>query len=103
MNGIDPVVGATGNNWHSIEAGAHAFAVGSGRYTFLTRRETANERAHYPVIQAARECGTSANGGIVRKAVVDLRRSERQLSGLERPIEDADDRLTAFDASRGIA
>ncbi|MGB0849044.1 MAG: hypothetical protein ACPGSM_20090 [Thiolinea sp.] len=26
MNGIDPVVVATGNDWRAIEAGAHAFA-----------------------------------------------------------------------------
>lgn len=37
MNGIDPVVVATGNDWRAIEAGAHAFAAQSGRYTSLTR------------------------------------------------------------------
>ncbi len=36
MNGIDPVVIATGNDWRAIEAGAHAFAARSGRYTSLT-------------------------------------------------------------------
>jgi hydroxymethylglutaryl-CoA reductase len=36
MNGIDPVVIATGNDWRAIEAGAHAFAAISGRYTSLT-------------------------------------------------------------------
>ncbi len=39
MNGIDPVVLATGNDWRAIEAGAHAFAARSGRYTSLTRWE----------------------------------------------------------------
>jgi hydroxymethylglutaryl-CoA reductase len=39
MNGIDPVVVATGNDWRAIEAGAHAFAARSGRYTSLTRWE----------------------------------------------------------------
>ncbi|MEW7008442.1 hydroxymethylglutaryl-CoA reductase, degradative [Lentilitoribacter sp. EG35] len=39
MNGIDPVVLATGNDWRAIEAGAHAFAAQSGRYTSLTRWE----------------------------------------------------------------
>ena len=37
MNGIDPVVVATGNDWRAIEAGAHAFAARSGRYMSLTR------------------------------------------------------------------
>ncbi len=37
MNGIDPVVLATGNDWRAIEAGAHAWAAQSGRYTSLTR------------------------------------------------------------------
>lgn len=37
MNGIDPVVLATGNDWRAVEAGAHAWAAKSGRYTSLTR------------------------------------------------------------------
>lgn len=32
MNGIDPVVIATGNDWRAVEAGAHAYAVRDGRY-----------------------------------------------------------------------
>ena len=39
MNGIDPVVVATGNDWRAIEAGAHAYAARSGRYTSLSRWE----------------------------------------------------------------
>lgn len=39
MNGIDPVVVATGNDWRAIEAGAHAYAARSGRYGSLTRWE----------------------------------------------------------------
>jgi len=41
MNGIDPVVVATGNDWRAIEAGAHAYAARSGRYTSLTQWEKA--------------------------------------------------------------
>ncbi|MCA2012273.1 hydroxymethylglutaryl-CoA reductase, degradative [Cereibacter sphaeroides] len=41
MNGIDPVVVATGNDWRAIEAGAHAYAARGGRYTSLTRWEMA--------------------------------------------------------------
>ena len=37
MNGIDPVVVATGNDWRAIEAGAHAFAARNGRYTSLSK------------------------------------------------------------------
>jgi len=36
MNGIDPVIVATGNDWRAIEAGAHAWAARSGRYTSLS-------------------------------------------------------------------
>jgi hydroxymethylglutaryl-CoA reductase len=39
MNGIDPVVVATGNDWRAVEAGAHAYACRDGRYTSLTRWE----------------------------------------------------------------
>jgi hydroxymethylglutaryl-CoA reductase len=39
MNGIDPVVVATGNDWRAVEAGAHAYACRDGRYTSLTHWE----------------------------------------------------------------
>jgi hydroxymethylglutaryl-CoA reductase len=39
MNGISAVVLATGNDTRAIEAGAHAYAARSGRYTSLTRYE----------------------------------------------------------------
>ena len=45
MNGIDPVVVATGNDWRAIEAGAHAYAARNGRYTSLTRWELAPDGA----------------------------------------------------------
>ena len=37
MNGIDPVVIATGNDWRAVEAGAHAYAAAEGQYRGLTR------------------------------------------------------------------
>lgn len=43
MNGIDPVVLATGNDWRAIEAGAHAYAARNGRYTALTAWELAGD------------------------------------------------------------
>jgi len=45
MNGIDPVVVATGNDWRAIEAGAHAWAARSGRYSSLTRWEISGDGA----------------------------------------------------------
>jgi hydroxymethylglutaryl-CoA reductase len=36
MNGIDAVVLATGNDWRAVEAGAHAYAARTGRYTSLS-------------------------------------------------------------------
>lgn len=45
MNGIDPMVVATGNDWRAIEAGAHAFAARSGRYTSLTTWEITGDGA----------------------------------------------------------
>jgi len=39
MNGIDPVIVATGNDWRAVEAGAHAYASRSGHYTSLTTWE----------------------------------------------------------------
>src|SRR6185436_17481744 len=35
MNGVDAVVMATGNDYRAVEAGAHAFAARSGRYSPL--------------------------------------------------------------------
>ncbi len=37
MNGIDAVALATGNDWRAVEAGAHAYAARSGRYSSLSR------------------------------------------------------------------
>jgi len=36
MNGIDPVLIATGNDWRAVEAGVHAFAARRGRYEPIT-------------------------------------------------------------------
>ena len=41
MNGVDAVVIATGNDWRAIEAGAHAYAARSGRYTALSQWDSA--------------------------------------------------------------
>ncbi|WP_164670728.1 hydroxymethylglutaryl-CoA reductase, degradative [Virgibacillus doumboii] len=36
MNGIDPIVIATGNDWRAVEAGAHAHAARNGKYGSMT-------------------------------------------------------------------
>lgn len=37
MNGIDPVLIATGNDWRAVEAGIHAYAARQGQYQAITR------------------------------------------------------------------
>ncbi len=36
LNGIDPVLIATGNDWRAVEAGVHAYASRSGQYKSIT-------------------------------------------------------------------
>ena len=36
LNGIDPILIATGNDWRAVEAGVHAFAARSGKYMPVT-------------------------------------------------------------------
>ena len=36
LNGIDPILIATGNDWRAVEAGVHAYAHRDGKYTSLT-------------------------------------------------------------------
>ncbi len=36
LNGIDPILIATGNDWRAVEAGAHAYASRSGKYQPLS-------------------------------------------------------------------
>lgn len=37
LNGIDPILVATGNDWRAVEAGIHAFAARDGRYRSITK------------------------------------------------------------------
>lgn len=46
MNGIDPILIATGNDWRAIEAGAHAYATKDGHYRALTKWYT-DDKALY--------------------------------------------------------
>ncbi|MFO7563378.1 MAG: hydroxymethylglutaryl-CoA reductase, degradative [Enhygromyxa sp.] len=52
MNGIDPVVIATGNDWRAVEASAHAFAVREGRYGPLATWRVVCDEAEQPVALA---------------------------------------------------
>jgi len=63
MNGVDAVAIATGNDWRSVEAGAHAYAARDGRYTSLTRwwREDGCLRGHIELPMAVGVVGGSTN------------------------------------------
>jgi hydroxymethylglutaryl-CoA reductase len=37
LNGIDPILIATGNDWRAVEAGIHAYACREGQYASITR------------------------------------------------------------------
>ncbi len=37
LNGIDPILIATGNDWRAVEAGIHAYAASSGQYRSITK------------------------------------------------------------------
>lgn len=37
LNGIDPILIATGNDWRAVEAGVHAFAARHGKYVSITK------------------------------------------------------------------
>ena len=37
LNGIDPILIATGNDWRAVEAGIHAYASRNGQYSSITR------------------------------------------------------------------
>lgn len=37
LNGIDPILIATGNDWRAVEAGLHAYACRDGQYSSITR------------------------------------------------------------------
>lgn len=37
LNGIDPILIATGNDWRAVEAGVHAYATHTGQYRSITK------------------------------------------------------------------
>ena len=64
MNGVDPVVIATGNDWRAMEAGAHAFAARNGKYGPLAIWRRDEEGNLVGVIELPFQIGTV--GGVTR-------------------------------------
>ena len=64
MNGVDAVVIATGNDWRAIEAGAHAYAARSGRYTSLSRWSAGQTASWWATLEMPMAVGTV--GGATR-------------------------------------
>ncbi len=58
MNGVTAVVLATGNDTRAIEAGAHAYAARSGRYTSLSRWESTADGDLVGVLELPLAVGT---------------------------------------------
>jgi hydroxymethylglutaryl-CoA reductase len=55
MNGIDPVVIATGNDWRAVEAGAHAYCARDGHYRPMTT---------WRVVREPEDSGLPLRGGV---------------------------------------
>jgi hydroxymethylglutaryl-CoA reductase len=64
MNGIDPVLIATGNDWRAIEAGAHAYCVRDGRYRPMTVWSKTQDGSLHGVLELPMAVGTV--GGVTK-------------------------------------
>ena len=64
MNGIDPVVIATGNDWRAVEAGAHAYCCRNGVYEPMTKWSVTAEGDLYGEIELPMAVGTV--GGVTK-------------------------------------
>ena len=71
MNGVDAVALATGNDWRSIEAAAHAYAARGGRYTALTRWYKGDEGTLVGELDMPMKVGT-VGGSLQSNATVAL-------------------------------
>ncbi len=63
MNGIDPVLIATGNDWRANEAGAHAWAARDGQYRSLSRWYIDDTGALHGSLELPLQIGTVGGGG----------------------------------------
>ena len=79
MNGIDPVVIATGNDWRAVESGAHAFAARNGRYEPLCTWRRGDDGALVGQMEVPMALGTV--GGTIR--VHDGARFGLQVAGID--------------------
>jgi hydroxymethylglutaryl-CoA reductase len=68
MNGIDAVTIASGNDWRAVEAGAHAFAARSGRYSPLTQWAVGDEGNLVGTIELPLAVGTVGGAARVHPA-----------------------------------
>ncbi|GAQ16427.1 3-hydroxy-3-methylglutaryl-coenzyme A reductase [Oceanobacillus picturae] len=64
MNGIDPIVIATGNDWRAVEAGAHAYAARTGQYSSMTTWSADSEGNLVGELELPMSVGTV--GGAIR-------------------------------------
>lgn len=58
LNGIDPVLIATGNDWRAVEAGIHAYAARDGQYRSITRWKRDDQGGLVGVFEAPLIVGT---------------------------------------------
>lgn len=94
MNGIDPVVIATGNDWRAVEAGAHAYAARDGQYRPLCTWRRGDDGTLVGDLEVPLALGTV--GGTLR--VHDGARFGLQVAGVESAQE-----LAALAACAGVA
>lgn len=64
MNGIDPVLIATGNDWRAVEAGAHAYAARDGQYRPLAVWTKTDRGELHGVLELPMAVGTV--GGVTK-------------------------------------
>jgi hydroxymethylglutaryl-CoA reductase len=64
MNGIDPVLIATGNDWRAIEAGAHAYCSRDGSYKPMTTWRKTRDASLHGIIELPMAVGTV--GGVTK-------------------------------------
>ncbi len=94
MNGVDPVVVATGNDWRAVEAGAHAYAARSGTYRPLCTWRLGDDGALVGFMEIPLALGTV--GGTLR--VHDGARFGLKIAGVDSAQE-----LSMLAACVGVA
>lgn len=94
MNGVDPVVIATGNDWRAVEAGAHAWAARTGKYGPLATWHVGDRGALEGRLEMPLALGIV--GGTLR--VHEAARMALRIAGIESAEE-----LSMLAASAGLA